>query len=102
MTVIGPVGVDTTELVVDVKVEDCDEVEVVDKDEDWDDVEVTDRVDTEELLTVLELLVLVILELIDTALLSMYRLSLFAPPQYSREFPVHSILQPLVLGTELV
>jgi hypothetical protein len=87
VTVIGPVWVATTVVVVD---EDRVEVESV--------VE-TERVpvDTVGLDVLNELDVLV--EIVPS---SIYKLSLSAPPQYSRVLPVHSISHPLVAGTKLV
>ena len=82
MTVIGPVGVATTVVVVD---EDRVEVESV--------VEIIERVPVDTVgLDVL----------VEMVPFSIYKLSLSGPPQYSRALPVHIISHPLVAGTKLV
>ena len=82
MTVIGPVGVATTVVVVD---EDRVEVESV--------VEIVERVPVDTVgLDVL----------VEMVPFSIYKLSLSGPPQYSRALPVHIISHPLVAGTKLV
>jgi hypothetical protein len=82
VTVIGPVGVATTVVVVD---EDRVEVESV--------VEIVERVPVDTVgLDVL----------VEMVPFSIYKLSLSGPPQYSRALPVHIISHPLVAGTKLV
>jgi hypothetical protein len=85
VTVIGPVGAAATDVVVD-----GDRVEV-------GNVVEGVPVDTVELVALNELDVLV-----EMVPFSIYKLSLAAPPQYSRSLPVHIILHPLVAGTKLV
>jgi hypothetical protein len=82
VTVIGPVGVATTVVVVD---EDRVEVESV--------VEIIERVPVDTVgLDVL----------VEMVPFSIYKLSLSGPPQYSRALPLHIISHPLVAGTKLV
>jgi hypothetical protein len=87
VTVIGPVGVATTVIVVGedrVEVESVVEIERV-------------PVETVELDVLNELDVLV-----EIVPFNIYKLSLPGPPQYSRVLPVHIISHPLVAGTKLV
>ena len=85
MTVIGPVGVAATDVVVD---GDRFEVESV-----------VERVPVDTVgLDVLDELDM----LVEMMPFSIYKLSLSGPPQYSRALPVHIISHPLVAGTKLV
>jgi hypothetical protein len=87
VTVIGPVGVATTVVVVD---EDRVEVESV--------LEIVERVPVDTVgLDVLDELDM----LVEMMPFSIYKLSLSGPPQYSRALPVHIISHPLVAGTKL-
>lgn len=87
MTVIGPVGVATAVIVVGVdriEVESVDEIERVPV--DIVGLDVPNELDV----------------LVGIVPFNIYKLSLSAPPQYSRLLPVHIILHPLIAGTKLV